>query len=100
MSVELTHIPRKLKETPPPNAGGLSFPALLHLYETMVAQDTRIVFDSTRPLADEFWNLIDGDRTVAEIGELLALQFDFTLEPATFLPFADEMVKAGLITLS
>lgn len=100
MPVELTQIPRKLKETPPPNAGGLSFPALLHLYETMVVQDTRVVFDSTRPLADEFWNLIDGERTVAEIGKLLALQFNFTLEPATFLPFADEMVKAGLITLS
>lgn len=100
MPAELTHTPRKLKETPPPNAGGLSFPALLQLYETMVAQDSRIVFDSARPLADEFWNLIDGQRSLAEIGELLALQFDFTLEPATFLPFADEMAKAELIALS
>ncbi|MEM7129414.1 MAG: hypothetical protein AAF702_23985 [Chloroflexota bacterium] len=99
MSAQLNHIPTKLKETPPPSAGGLAFPALIQLYDTMVAQDARIVFDSTRPLADEFWNLIDGQRSLAEIGELIALQFDFTLTPETFLPFADEMADAGLIAL-
>lgn len=99
MSAQLNQIPYKRKETPPPNAGGLTFPALIHLYETMVAQDTRIVFDSTRPMADEFWNLIDGQRSLAEIGELIALQFGFTLTPDTFLPFADQMVSVGLIEL-
>ena len=100
MAAKLTDVPRKLKEMPPPSAGGLSYPILIQLFETMAAQDSRIVFDSVRPLADEFWNLIDGHRSVAEIGELLSLQFDFTLTPATFLPFADEMAKGALISLS
>lgn len=99
MPARRTDKPRKLKETPPPLAGGLPFPDLIRVYEAMASQDPGIVFDSTRPLADEFWNLIDGRRSIAEIASFLCLEFGFTLEPDSFLPFADHMVKSGLIAL-
>ena len=99
MPAQLADTPRKSKKAPPPIAGGLPFPELNKVYETMGAQDPKIVFDSTRSLADEFWNLIDGRRSIAEIGKMICFQFGFTLEPTSFLPFADQMVQSGLITL-
>ncbi|MGH9321226.1 MAG: hypothetical protein ACRD3V_15250 [Vicinamibacteria bacterium] len=99
MPARLTDRPRKLREAAPPVAGGLPFPRLLRVYEAMAAQDSRVVFDTTRPLADELWNLIDGKRTLDEIGVLLSLQFDLTLEPSVFLPFADQLAEAELIAL-
>jgi len=99
MCFDLSAIPRKLKAMPPPSAAGLSYPQLLSVYRAMAAQDARIVFDSTRPLADEFWNLIDGQRTLQEIAQRCCLQFGFRLEPALFVPFAKQLMKLNLIAV-
>lgn len=94
-----TSIPRKLSVQAPPNMGGLSFAELFALYEKMAAQDRRIVFDSTRPMADEFWNLIDGKRTAGEIAEQLCLQFNFDIDPTLLLAIPDKLAKLGHIAL-
>lgn len=96
---EPSHRLSKQKTMPPPSAGGLSYPGLIDVYQTMAAQDARIVFDSIRPLADEFWNLIDGQRTIEQIARCCCLEFGFTLDSACFLPFAGQLLATGLATI-
>jgi hypothetical protein len=82
--------------------GTLSYPDLVALFERMKAQDGRIIFDSLRPIGDEFWNLINGRRSVAQIADEICLQFGFELDPEHFLPMAEGLVRkelAGLKTL-
>jgi hypothetical protein len=69
------------------------------MVERMQVQDSRIVFDSLRPMADELWNFIDGYRTAGEIIESVCLEFDFELDPVLFIPLIEGMVETGIIAL-
>jgi hypothetical protein len=99
MSATLAAVPRKLHGHPDSFLSGLSYPELVGVAAAMAAEDPRIIFDSLRPMGDEFWNLIDGQRTVREIAELLCLQFGFDLSPDRFVPLAEGMTLKGLIAL-
>ena len=61
-----------------------SHPELVALVERMQAQDPTVIFDTLRPICDELWNLIDGERTVGQIAEALVLQFDVDVDPETW----------------
>jgi hypothetical protein len=69
------------------------------MVERMQAQDSRIVFDSLRPMADELWNFVDGYRTVGEIIESVCLEFDFELDSVLFIPLIEGMGEAGIMGL-
>ena len=99
MSGTLDAVPRKLHGHPDSFLSGLAYPDLVRVAEAMAAEDPRIIFDSLRPMGDEFWNLIDRRRTVREIAELLCLQFGFELSPNHFVPLADGMAEKGLLAL-
>ena len=99
MAISLKAVPRKLKDDIGTGLDGTSYPDRIRIAEAMAAQDSRIVFDSLRPMADEYWNLIDGRRTLADIAVALCMQFGFELEPALFLPFAEGLLGKGLIAL-
>jgi hypothetical protein len=99
VTATLDAIPRKLHGHPDTFLSGLEHPELVRVANAMAAEDPRIIFDSLRPLGDEFWNLIDGQRTVREIAELLCLQFGFELSPQHFAPLAEGMATKGLVAL-
>ena len=99
MAVSLNAVPRKLvQDIPPPGLVGISYPETVALVETMAAQDARIIFDTMRPLGDEFWNLIDGRRSISDIAESLCIQFDLELDLELFLPIAEGLIKTDFIT--
>lgn len=92
MAPSLQSVVRRRHEGPGTALAGTTYPQLIALVEQMRAQDPRIIFDSLRPMGDEFWNMIDGERTVAEIAEAICLEFGFDLQPELFLPLVDAMV--------
>ena len=100
MAISLKAVPRKLKDDIGTGLDGTGYPDRIRIAEAMAAQDSRIVFDSLRPLADEYWNMIDGRRTLADIAAAICMQFGFELEPALFTPMAEGLVGAGLVALS
>ena len=99
MTATLASVPRKLHDAPETFLSGTSYPDLVRIIEAMQAEDPRIVFDSLRPMGDEFWNLIDGRRSVRDIADALCLQFGFELRPDHFVPLAAGMAEKGLIHL-
>lgn len=96
MDVNLQSVLRQLVTEPVAAQSTLDYPDLVALTERMRAQDPKIIFDSLRPMGDEFWNLIDGKRTVAQIAEEVCLQFGFELDPSLFLPMAEGLVRDRL----
>jgi hypothetical protein len=90
---------RRRHEGPGTALAGTSYPELVTLVERMMAQDPRIIFDSLRPLGDEFWNMIDGERTVGEIAEAVCLEFGFELYPDLFLPLVNGMVASDTVEI-
>lgn len=98
MTVTLDSVPRRLREGPATALSGMDYPDLVRLVEEMQRQDSRIIFDSLRPMCDELWNLIDGQRSVADIAEALCMEFGFELAPELFLPLAEGLAKVGLAT--
>lgn len=78
---------------------GSSYPELVTLVARMQAQDPRIIFDSLRPIGDEFWNMIDGSRSVREIAEAVCFEFGFDLDPELFLPLVDGLLESQAATL-
>lgn len=100
MPVTLNSTPRKLVDGAHSALEGVSYPELVAIVELMQAQDSRIVFDSLRPMADELWNFVDGQRTVGAIIEAVCLEFDFDLDPALFIPLMEGMEKTEILTLS
>lgn len=99
MAVTLQSVLKQQVREPVAAQGTLDYPTLVALMDRMHAQDPRIVFDSIRPMGDEFWNLIDGNRTLGQIAEEVCLQFGFELDPALFLPIAEGLVRERLATL-
>ena len=88
---------RRRHEGPGSALAGTSYPELVSLVEQMRARDPRIIFDSLRPIGDEIWNMIDGERTVGEIAEAVCLEFGFDLPPELFLPLLNGLVTSEAV---
>ena len=100
MVASLNAIPRKrIEDMPPPALAGISYPECARVAEAMAARDARVIFDTMRPVGDEFWNLIDGRRTIADIAEALCMQFDVDVDAELFIPIAELLILADFITL-
>lgn len=99
MSASLATVIQKNHQGPGTALAGTSYPALVELVAQMQAQDQRIVFDSLRPIGDEFWNMIDGTRTVGDIAQAVCLEFGFDLSPELFIPLVDGMVQSNAVSV-
>jgi len=95
MTATLQSVLRRAHDGPGTAMAGTAYPDLVALVEQMQAEDGRIIFDSLRPMGDEFWNMIDGERSVEAIAEAVCLQFGFDLSPRLFLPLVEGMVASG-----
>jgi hypothetical protein len=96
VTASLQSVLRRTHDGPGTAAAGTSYLELVALAERMRAEDGRIIFDSLRPMGDEFWNMIDGERSVEAIAEAVCLEFGFDLSPRLFLPLVDGMVASGV----
>jgi hypothetical protein len=97
VAASLQTVVRKRHDGPGSALTGTSYPELVVLVEQMRAQDPRIIFDSLRPMGDEIWNMIDGERTVAAIVEGTCLEFGFDLPPELFLPLIDGLIGSETV---
>ena len=62
MKIKLNHIPvKKINNISPPGLAGLDFLEKKKLIFDMRKEDPKIIYDTMRPVGDEFWNLIDED---------------------------------------
>jgi hypothetical protein len=96
-STSLQTVVRRRHEGPGSAMAGTSYPELIDLVERMRARDPRVIFDSLRPMGDEIWNMIDGERTFGEIVEAVCLEFGFDLPPEHFLPLLEGLVTSGAV---
>ncbi|MFN8522281.1 MAG: hypothetical protein U0821_04155 [Chloroflexota bacterium] len=94
----LAAVPRKLRDGTETFLSGSDHPKLARIVAAMQAEDPTIIYDSLRPMGDEFWNLVDGKRTIAEIADELCLQFGFELSAEHFVPLAEGMAEKGFLT--
>jgi hypothetical protein len=94
---ELDTVLRRRHEGPGTALMGTPYPELVVLVERMKAEDPRIIFDSLRPLGDEFWNMIDGERTAGEIAEAVCFEFGFDLPPQLFLPLVETLIANDVV---
>jgi hypothetical protein len=99
-SAALEAVLHRRSKAPASALDGISYPELSELFAEMLAQDDRLMFDALRSIGDEFWNSIDGRRSLREIAEALCLQFGFELDPELFLPLANGLANAGMISFS
>lgn len=99
MSASLATVVRKNHQGPGSALAGTPYPDLVALVARMQDEDPRIIFDSLRPIGDEFWNMIDGQRTVEEIATAVCLQFGFDLSPELFVPLVDGMVSSQAVSV-
>ncbi len=60
---------------------GLSYEDLLEIADDLEAGDETAGWRSMRVVADEAWNFVDGDRTVAEIADAVGFEFDLVIDP-------------------
>ena len=97
--LSLRSVLRKTAEGPGTATAGTSYPELVTLAERMAAQDPRVIFDSLRPIGDEFWNMVDGRRTVGDIAAAVCFEFGFDFDPALLLPLAEGLVGSGATTV-
>jgi hypothetical protein len=95
----LTTVVKKNHDGPGTAVAGTTYPELVALVDRMQAEDDRIVFDSLRPMGDEFWNMIDGEKTVGDIADAVCLEFGFELRPELFLPLVDRMVQREAVSV-
>ncbi|MGH2354242.1 MAG: hypothetical protein ACRDJN_21770, partial [Chloroflexota bacterium] len=96
VTASLQSVVRRTREGPGTAVAGTPYLELTALAERMKAEDGRIIFDSLRPMGDEFWNMIDGERSVEVIAEAVCLEFGFDLSPGLFLPLVEGMVASGV----
>jgi hypothetical protein len=95
----LAAVPRRMYAGPGTALSGSTYPELVALVERMQAQDPTVIFDTLRPICDELWNLINGERTVDEIADLLVRQFDLDVDPTLLVPLFEGLARSGEITL-
>ena len=65
----------------------------------MNKEDPKIIYDTMRPVGDEFWNLINNNKTIQVIAEELCFQFDLLIKSEFFLKIAEGLYKADYIDL-
>ena len=94
-----TVVPRRLVERDAPGLAGTDYPTLVAMSEEMHARDPRMKFDSLRIIGDEVWNFIDGRRSVNDIAEAIAAEFDFDLEPRHILKLFQGLEAQGFVAL-
>ncbi|MBM3926752.1 MAG: hypothetical protein FJ320_12410 [SAR202 cluster bacterium] len=93
-------VPKRTSERNPPGLAGTEYWDLYKMSEEMHARDPKMHYDSLRIIADEIWNFSDGQRTVNDIAESIAAEFDFDLEPRHVLKLIQGLEKRGYIKLS
>jgi hypothetical protein len=96
MNMSLDTVPRKLTSVSRPGLG-LTYPEAYELYTKLAEQDPTMLFYALRPIADELWNMIDGERSVGRIIESCMFEFDFDVDPSLFLPAFEALESNGLI---
>ena len=67
--------------------------------EEMIARDPRMRYDSLRIMGDEIWNLTDGRRSVNDVTDAIAAEFNFDVEPRHILVLFEGLVGEGFIRL-
>lgn len=92
-------VPRRLSAGAHSALDGIDYFVLDAIHQPLAEQDPSLVFGSLRPVGDEFWNLVDGERSFGEIVEMLIMQFGFDVEPELLLPLADNLLRAGHIEI-
>jgi len=98
MAMSLDTIPCKRIQVSRPGLG-LSYPEAYALFRQMADQDPRILFYALRPLGDELWNMIDGERSIGRIIEACLMEFGFEVDPHLFLPVFEGLERNGLIAI-
>ena len=74
MKLNLNDTPVKLiKNIAPPGLAGLDFIEKKKLITEMQKDEPKIIYDTMRPVGDEFWNHIDGIKTLKTIAENICL---------------------------
>ena len=98
MNMTLSDVPRKCVQVSRPGLG-MSYPQSYELYQELADQDPRILFYALRPLGDELWNMIDGQRSIGGIIESCLMEFGFEADPNLFLPVFEGLEREGLIAV-
>lgn len=96
----LDAVPSKTRQVSFHTVALVPYPKLVQLVEKMSARHSRVIFNSLTPIADEIWNFIDGKRSIAEIFELVCLEFDFDIEPELLLPLVEALHAVGLVSFN
>ena len=60
---------------------GSLYPESYALFRQMADQDPRFLFYALRPVGDELWNMIDGERSIGQIIEACLIEFGFDVRP-------------------
>lgn len=94
-----TPTPHRTSDGIAPGVVGLTYDEMAALVRAMQTEDAAVNWESLRIFGDELWNLADGRRTVAEIGEAICVEFGFRLGANHFLTLARGLEKAGLFRL-
>ena len=98
MNLNLNDTPVKLiKNIAPPGLAGLDFIEKKKLITEMQKDEPKIIYDTMRPVGDEFWNHIDGIKTLKTIAENICFQFDLILNHEHFLKIAEGLYKSKYI---
>ena len=92
-------IPGRLVERDAPGLAGTSYETRLRMAEEMNARDPRMRYDSLRIMGDEIWNLTDGRRSVNDVTDAIAAEFNFDVEPRHILELFEGLVREGFIRL-
>ena len=92
-------IPRRLLERDAPGLAGTSYETRIRMAEEMNDRDPRMRYDSLRIMGDEIWNLTDGRRSVNDVTEAIAAEFNFDVEPRHILELFEGLVREGFIRL-
>jgi hypothetical protein len=75
----------------------ISYPESVELFRRIQSQDSRTVFYTIRPMGDEAWNMVDGEKTVGEIVSAVMMEFGIMADPELFLPVFKGFEEKGLI---
>jgi hypothetical protein len=97
---DANRVPRRTMEVLAPGVAGLTYDEMGALVERMVTDDPQANWESLRIVGDEFWNLTDGKRTIADIARTLSAQFAMNITSAAVAVIARGLVKTGKLALS
>ena len=93
-------VPVRLIERDAPGLAGTGYWDLVQMAEEMHARDPNMRYDSLRIIGDEIWNFTDGRRSVNDITDAVAAEFDFDLDPRHILKLFQGLADEGLVSLS